>query len=223
VKDNPPKLAIANGFVIGHISKVLKYWKGDDVVEDYYEFEIDPEKQLDDTICTAISPVRPFGALQAWTSGAKKSITGHFLFLAVDQSHVGGVLNKYKNIEDVCMRTSKNIFVVLCGRMTPDQKEIVRKQKELDTEVFLHLLNWFVRESGYSGYSDVVPPDECPDLIVYLEEEEKENNTDNPVDPDIECHIEEKNTIFLTAITILLKQHPVTMRRTSLSKQCWRE
>jgi hypothetical protein len=60
-KDNPPKLAIANGFVIGHIPKVLKYWKGDDVVEDYYEFEIDPEKHLDDTICTAISPVRPFG------------------------------------------------------------------------------------------------------------------------------------------------------------------
>jgi hypothetical protein len=41
-------------------------------VEDYYEFEIDPEKHLDDTICTAISPVRPFGSLQAWTGGAKK-------------------------------------------------------------------------------------------------------------------------------------------------------
>jgi hypothetical protein len=119
-------------------------------------------------------------------------LTGHFSFFSVDQSHVDGVLNKYRSINDNGMRTSRNIFVVLCGKMTPDQKKIIRRQAKLDTDVFLHLLNWFVRESGHSGYKGVIPPDECPELIAYLEEEDNVNNTDEPIDPSLECHVEGK-------------------------------
>jgi hypothetical protein len=57
------------------------------------------------------------------------------------------------------MQPSKNVFVVLCGRMTPEQKVIARKKAELDTDVFLHLLNWFVRTSGHKAYEGVAPPD----------------------------------------------------------------
>jgi hypothetical protein len=56
--------------------------------------------------------------------GSQKSITGHFSFFSIDQSHVGGVLNKYRNIKNA----AKNIFIVLCGRMTPDQKKIVQRK-----------------------------------------------------------------------------------------------
>jgi hypothetical protein len=112
-KDNPPKLAIANGFVIGHIPKTLRYFKNEIDPSYMYEFDIDPEKHLDDITCTAISPVRPWGHVIAWQGGAKKSLTGHFSFFSVDQSHVGGVLNKYRSINDNGMRTSRNIFVVL--------------------------------------------------------------------------------------------------------------
>jgi hypothetical protein len=80
--------------------------------------------------------------------------------------------------------------------MTPDQKKIIRRQAKLDTDVFLHLLNWFVRESGHSGYEGVIPPDECPELIAYLEEEDNVNNTDEPVDPSLECHVEGKKYYF---------------------------
>jgi hypothetical protein len=50
-----------------------------------------------------------------------------FPFFSVDQSHAGGVLNKYRNIKNI----AKNIFVVLCGRMTPEQKKIVQRQVHL--------------------------------------------------------------------------------------------
>ena len=66
--------------------------------------------------------------------------------------------------------------------MTPGQKTIVKKQAALDTEKFLWLLNWFVRTSGRKGYEDVTPPDECPDMIAFLDDEDNENNTDDPVD-----------------------------------------
>jgi hypothetical protein len=69
---------------------------------------IDPEKALDDIFSAAISPVRPFGYVHAYTGGSQKYITGHFSFFSVDQSHVGGVLNKYRNIKNV----AKNIFIV---------------------------------------------------------------------------------------------------------------
>jgi hypothetical protein len=118
---NPPKFSIANGFAIGHIPYVLKF---KNKLGELQEKPIDPEKALDDIFSAAISPVRPFGYVHAYTGGSQKCITGHFSFFSVDQSHVGGVLNKYRNIKNV----AKNIFIVLCGRMTPDQKRIIKSK-----------------------------------------------------------------------------------------------
>ena len=39
----------------------------------------------------------------------------------------------------------KNIFVVLCGRMTPSQRTTIRNKSQLNSELFLHLLNWFIK------------------------------------------------------------------------------
>lgn len=119
---NPPKFSIANGFAIGHIPNILRYRNKSGEMQS--SPLIDPEKHFDDIFCAAISPVRPFGYVHAYSGGKQKSIKGHFSFFSVDQSHVGGVLNKYRNIKN----SAKNIFVVLCGRMTPDQKKIVQRQ-----------------------------------------------------------------------------------------------
>ena len=118
----PPKFSIANGFAIGHIPNILRYRNKSGEMQS--SPLIDPEKHFDDIFCAAISPVRPFGYVHAYSGGKQKSIKGHFSFFSVDQSHVGGVLNKYRNIKN----SAKNIFVVLCGRMTPDQKKIVQRQ-----------------------------------------------------------------------------------------------
>ena len=186
---NPPKHAIANGFAIGHIPRTISFTSKDGEVKSRSVY---PENDLNDVFCAAISPVRPFGFVHAFKGGKEKSLTGHFSFFSVDQSHVGGVVNKYRGIQN----TAKNIYVVLCGRMTPQQKSIARRQAEFDTQLYLDLLTWFAKESGHPGYKDVTPPDECPDPVVILQDEDKDNNTDESVDPSIECRISGKTYYF---------------------------
>jgi hypothetical protein len=190
-RSSPPKFAIANGFAIGYIpEQIQKRKKGAN--GGILFRNIVPEKDLSDLVCAAISTNRPFGYVFSYVGGAQKSIKGHFSIFGVDQSHVGGVLKKYNSMGN----TTKNIFVVLCGRMTPQQKGIVRRQAEMDTDFFLDLLTWFVNESGHPAYKDVIPPEECPDPVVIIQDEDKQNNTDESEDPKVECRIEGKTYYF---------------------------
>ena len=56
-QDNPPKYAIANGFVIGHLPEILSF---KDKNGDAHIRNINVDWDLDDVICAAIRPVRPF-------------------------------------------------------------------------------------------------------------------------------------------------------------------
>jgi hypothetical protein len=76
--------------------------------------------------------------------------------------------------------------------MTPAQKNIVRRQAEMDADVFLDLLTWFIKESGHKGYKDLMPPDECPKPVIILQDEDNENNTASSIDPELECKIQGK-------------------------------
>ena len=62
--------------------------------------------------------------------------------------------------------------------------------------MFLDTLTWFATESGHYGYRDVVPPDECPDPVAFLQDEDTQNNTDEPEDPSVECKIGDKTYYF---------------------------
>jgi hypothetical protein len=122
----PSKCSIANGFAIGHIPEILYFC---DSQGNRKARCIDSEHDLDDLICVAISPVRPFGYVHAYSAGSQKSIQRLFSLFSVDQSHVGGALHKYRSNTG-----GKNIYVVLCGRMTPSQKNIVRRQAEMNAD-----------------------------------------------------------------------------------------
>jgi hypothetical protein len=183
-----PKYSIANGFAIGCIPNVIKFKNKEQQIQ---ERQIDHENDLDDLVCAAISPVRPFGYVHAYTGGCQKQIKGQFSLFSIDQSHVGGVINKFRTD-----RGSKNIFVVLCGRMTPNQKSLLKRKARLKTDLFLDLLTWFVKSSGHKGYKDVVPPEECPDPIAFVEDESRENNTDESVNDHIETQIGAKTYYF---------------------------
>ena len=39
---------------------------------------------------------------------------------------------------------SEHIYCVLCGRMTPDQKQIVRTRAKVDTQLFIDVMTWFI-------------------------------------------------------------------------------
>eukprot|EP00956_Cyclotella_meneghiniana_P021365 scaffold38848_cov77-Cyclotella_meneghiniana.AAC.2 len=55
-KQNPPKFAIANGFVIGHIPRTNLTYHDSNGQPHSLEDVFDPDKHLNDLICAAISP-----------------------------------------------------------------------------------------------------------------------------------------------------------------------
>ncbi|KAL7432030.1 hypothetical protein ACHAXM_002882, partial [Skeletonema potamos] len=161
--DKPPRHAIANGFAIGQVpTRILK---NEDITEE---------------MCALLAPVRPYAYLFAYSAGAHKSIRGHYSFFEMDLTHTGSVMNYFLKIG-----TNPMVYVVLNGRMTPKQKELVRQRAELDTAKMMELLEWFVTESGHPAYANVTPPSECPQPVV-MEDEENANNTDKEMDPEVE-------------------------------------
>ena len=162
--DSPPKHSIANGFAIGHVPDRI----------------ISNQEEITEEMCALLSPVRPFAYIFAYSAGAHKSIRGHFSFFEVDLTHTGAVMNHF-------LKTGANplVYTILCGRMTPKQKEIVKNRARLDTSKMTKLLEWFVRESGHNGYKDVTPPKDCPQPTIIVDEETN-NNTDQEQDPQVE-------------------------------------
>ena len=159
----PPKFAIANGFAIGSIPP-----------------EVIAEEDMSDLISAMISPVRPFSYVFSYLGGAHKSVRGHHQFFSNPVSHSGGVIQSYLETG-----ANPNVFCVLCGRFTPEQRVIAKQKAQLDTRVFLKLLTWFVESSNHPAYKDVQIPAECP-RPTYVQESPNANNTDEPGDPDVE-------------------------------------
>ncbi|KAL7455724.1 hypothetical protein ACHAWC_007254, partial [Mediolabrus comicus] len=187
--ESPPKFSIANGFVIGSIPRVLRYV---DKEGNQVEYAL-AESCLTDLLCAAIAVVRPFGYVFSYTANAFNSIKGHITFFDMDQKFVGGVMNHFRNN----IRRS-NIYCVLCGRMKPSQKEAVRRRAQLKTEHFLHLINWFIKESGHPAYNNQTPPDECPQpqVIADPDNEHNTNEEEAGADNDEECTFEGSTYYF---------------------------
>jgi hypothetical protein len=74
-----------------------------------------------------------------------------------------------------------NIYVVLTGAMTPPQKQIGCKKKELNTGFYLHLVGWF--KDHHPGFKEI--PLECPEIHL-VKEPESIHNTNTEADPSIE-------------------------------------
>ena len=161
--DNPPKHAISNGFAIGHIPK-----------------HIIPDEDITEQMSALVARVRPFAYVFAYTAGAHKAIRGHFSFFEVDLDHTGSVINHF-------LTTGANplVYVVLCGRMTPDQKQAVKNQALTNIDKLMKLLEWYINESGHQSYEGVTPPRECP-KPSFIIDEETTNNTDQEQDPERE-------------------------------------
>jgi len=62
-----------------------------------------------------------------------------YQFFEMDQHRLGGVMNHLNQAG-----IGEHIYCVLCGRMTPDQKQIVRKRSRIDTQMYIDIMTWFV-------------------------------------------------------------------------------
>ncbi len=106
------------------------------------------EYELIDLITTMAAPIRPYGCVFAFSGGAQKSLQGNYQFFEMDHNRLGGVMNQLNE-----QGIGEHIYCVLCGRMTPDKKQIVCKWSKVDTQLFIDIMTWFIQESGHPGYN----------------------------------------------------------------------
>ncbi len=92
----------------------------------------------------------------------------------------------------------EHIYCVLCGRMTPDQKQIVPKWSKVDTELFIDVMTWFVKELGHPGYNKTSIPEDCPQPLL-IKDSETRNSTDCPVNESLEATYEGGTFFFSSA------------------------
>ncbi len=115
---NPLKYAIANNFAIGTLPQQFKDF-------------------LTDVTCPLLSPVRPFAYVMSYSGGAHKAITGTFTFFNQNVEKNIGVLNFHTST----LRT-KNVFVLMSGNFTPNQRHIVRNRCNIDVGNFNAIFSW---------------------------------------------------------------------------------
>ena len=139
------------------------------------------------------APIRPYGCVFAFSGGAQKSLRGNYQFFEMDHNRLGGVMN-HLNQQGI----SEHIYCVLCGRMTPDQKQIVRSRAKVDTQLFIDVMAWFIKESGHPGYKETSIPQDCTQPIL-IEDSETVNNTDRPVNASLETTYEGGTFFFSSA------------------------
>ena len=185
----PPKYAVANGFVIGLFPTIIQFITKDGKRKGR-TIEIN---ELTVLLKAMLAPVRPYGYVFTYSGGSQKSIKGNYQFFEMDQNKLGAVVNHLNQAG-----IGKHIYCILCGRMTPDQKQIVRKRAIVDTQLFIDILTWFVNESGHPGYQDTVIPEECPQPL-FVEDKETQNNTDESVNVNLETNIESGTYYFSSA------------------------
>jgi hypothetical protein len=111
----------------------------------------------------------------------------------MDQNRLGAVINHLYQAD-----ISKHIYPVLCGRMTPDQKQIVCRRAVVNTQLFIDILTWFVKESGHPGYQKTTVLEECPKPLS-IKDQETNNNKDKSVNVYVETNIESETYYFSLA------------------------
>ena len=124
----PPKYAIANGFAIGYIPRHITtsgVWENSR--GEHVEATL-PEMGISVLMSATISKQRPYGYCFAFSGGADRSATGHFQFFKTNQETVGSVVNHFRSTG-----ANSHILCVLCGKITPSQRQIARNQCRIDT------------------------------------------------------------------------------------------
>jgi hypothetical protein len=139
------------------------------------------------------APVRPYGAVFAFFGGAQQSIRGNYQYFEMDQNRLGGVMNQLNEAD-----LGEHMYCVLCGRMIPNQKQIVRKRSKVDTQLFIDVITWFIQESGHPGYYKISVPKDCPQPLL-VEGPETRNNTDDPANVALEANYEGGTFVFSSA------------------------
>ncbi len=74
----------------------------------------------------------------------------------------------------------------------------MRRRAVVDTQLFINILTWFVKESGHPDFQNTTVPKECPKPL-FVEDQETANNTDKSSNVNVETKIESGTNYFSSA------------------------
>ena len=90
------------------------------------------------------------------------------------------------------------MYVILCGRMLPAQKTVMKKRLNMDTGEYFDIINWFITKSSHPGYADLPVP-KCFPSPCFVAHEPTKNNTNNPSDKAVEKRFQGGTYYYSTA------------------------
>ena len=135
--------------------------------------------------------------MYSYNAGARKAIKGHHVFFLNDPEHVGASFEY-----TVKSGVPPDIYVMICGRVTPSQREIIKKRCTINTSAYKALMNWLI--DNHPSYSGMERPQCAPQPIVLGGFEETQNNTDESNDENIG----EENRIDVEQMTFAPRNEP---------------
>jgi hypothetical protein len=94
----------------------------------------------------------------------------------MDKNRLRAVIN-YLNQAGI----GEHINCVLCGRMTPAQKQIVCRRAVVNTQLFIDILTWFVKESGHPGFQKTTISEECPKPHLWKIKKQQTTKPNHPM------------------------------------------
>ena len=151
--DKPSKFIISNGWAIGKVPSTI-------IVN-----------EIDDILAAMLAKIRVFASIFSYTGGAHKSIKGHHTFFTRNPELVGGTF-KYM------MRSGAppDIYVLISGRATVSQKDIIRKRVSINVDDYKALFSFII--DHHPSFSGMSRSENCPQSILIGGFDNNENNID---------------------------------------------
>ena len=133
--------------------------------------------------------------MYSYTAGAHKSIKGDHVFFVNDPERVGATFN-YMLQSGV----ANDMFVMICGRVTPSQREIIRRRVIINAEKYKILFNWLI--DNHPSYTDMKRSESCPQPVLLSGFENNINNTDTPDEnmKETEESFEQEHMTFASSV-----------------------
>ena len=159
----PPKDAISNGNAIGSIPT--------NIVEN-----------ISEVLAASIARVRTLSYVFNYFGGAHKAIKGSHMFFVNDPEFIGATFNH------IIEGTQKSVYTMITGRVTPNQRTIVKRRCAIETDKYKNLLRFFIH--NHPSYRTMSMPEECPQPTVIGGFTATRNNEDAEEEPSVENNIE---------------------------------
>ena len=170
-RKTPPEFAISNGWVVGHIPRKLI-------------------ERVDSFMKSFVSRNGFFNYIFSYHGGSHKSIKGHHTFFINEPEYIQSVINHISDNGEV----QPNVYAMICGKVTPGQRELIKKRCSVDLDVYRELMQFL--QQNHPSYKDVEIPNVCPEKVELSGFHSTSYNTENSVDSEVEDTVQSSTYRF---------------------------